>query len=138
MPRWPVSPRSSQTSASTAAPIQKSSQKFACQPKAASRRPPMAGLIIGTTAMPMVTKAIMEPARSAGTMSRTTARPSTMPTAALAWIIRKTRKTVALGAQMQPRVATQKMARPASTTGRRPRLSATGPTRTWITALTAR
>ncbi len=37
------------------APIANSAQKLARQPNASSRTPPMAGLIIGTTAIPMVT-----------------------------------------------------------------------------------
>ncbi len=50
-----VSPRSRQISHTSACPPPARSQKVACQPKVSSSQPPSAGLIIGTTAMPIVT-----------------------------------------------------------------------------------
>ena len=57
---------------------------------------------------------------SGGTMSRTIARLSTMPEAAVAPTSRNARNAVMLGASMQPTVAARKMASEPSSTGRRP------------------
>ena len=50
-----VSPRSDHVSQNIRSPPASISQKFACQPKAWSSTPPIAGAIIGTSAMPIVT-----------------------------------------------------------------------------------
>ena len=71
-------------------------------------------------------------------MSRTMARESTSATTMLACIIRNTRKTVTLGAAMQPSVATRNSPTPQSTTGRRPQRSESGPITICSAAFTAR
>ena len=68
--------------------------------------PPSAGASIGTTAMPIVTQPIIDAASSWGTMSRTMARLSTMPTTIDACAMRNARNTSAVVAKMQPSDAT--------------------------------
>jgi len=50
-----VSPKSAQATQNTSPPRISIAQKDACQPNPCSNKPPKAGLIIGTSAMPMVT-----------------------------------------------------------------------------------
>ena len=57
-----VSPISAHASSIVAAPSTNNAQNTASQPNHSSKTPPIAGLIIGTTAMPIVTYPIIEAA----------------------------------------------------------------------------
>ena len=90
--------------------------------------PPISGATIGAITMAVVTSPIIEAARSRSKRSRMMARPITMPVEApTACTKRATISAPIEEAAIAASEATTLRLRPASTTGRRPKRSDSGP-----------
>jgi hypothetical protein len=102
--------------------------KIACQPKLVTSTPPRAGATIGATTIAVVMRPSIAAERSRSNRSRMIARPITMPAdAPTACSMRAAISSVIELAAMAATDAPTLSARPASSTGRRPKRSESGP-----------
>ena len=90
--------------------------------------PPISGATMGATTMTVATSPIIEAARSRANRSRMIARPMTTPVEApSACRMRNAISPVMVDAAIEATLDTTVSARPARTTGRRPKRSDSGP-----------
>lgn len=114
--------------ATTAALVTAVNQKIASQPKPVSSRPPMSGPSVGTTTMTVATSPNIAAARFLSNRSRMMARLTTIPAEApSACSTRAAIRLPIVPTTIARTLATVVSAKPASSTGRRPKRSDSGP-----------
>ena len=120
-------------------PTSPRNQKIACQSRCTNSQPPIKGAIAGATPKKIVTCDITRCASAGGNMSRMIARATTVPAPAdKPCSARNATSQPIDGASAQPADASVKTTIPASTTGRRPKLSASAPWNRFIAAKPSR
>ncbi len=113
--------------------------KIASQPKPVSSTPPIRGPSVGTTTITVETRPSMEAARSRSNRSRTMARLKTTPAEApSACSTRAAIRAPTVPTAIASRLAAAESARPAISTGRRPKRSDSGPMMSCPTASATR